>query len=142
MLTIAPHPASQPAVSGQAYGKRKFTFTLSLHEASWPTEYPCELDLKVYERLLKDLIPQNRSSFAYLLGTNNVQAIIHKERIQPSIALRALYRGDGYRMQRLLRRIGRNVPREQTLAKWEKDAKYFLNWVRTNGVPKQRRPRP
>ena len=142
VLTIAPHPASQPAVSGQAYGKRKFTFTLSLHEASWPTEYPCELDLKVYERLLKDLIPQNRSSFAYLLGTNNVQAIIHKERIQPSIALRALYRGDGYRMQRLLRRIGRNVPREQTLAKWEKDAKYFLNWVRTNGVPKQRRPRP
>ena len=141
VLTVAPHPASQPAVSGKDYGKRKFTFTLSLHEGSWPSEHPCELDVKLYERLLKDLVRSNRDSVAYLLGTTNVKAIVHRERVQPSIAIRALYQRDGREMQELLRRIGRKVPPTQTLAKWEKDAKYLLNWVRTNGVPKARKAR-
>jgi len=135
VFSISPHPASQPPVAGKDYGRRTFAFTLTLHRTSWPATYPCQLDVEVYERLLNQLVKRWGYRFAGALGTRDVRSIVHLERVQPAVALRALYRGDAYRMASLMKSIGRRVPRNQPLAKWEKEAKIFLDHVRANGVP-------
>jgi len=135
LFTFEAHPSSQPAVAGEDYGKRRIAFTLTLHRTSWPVEFPCELDTGLYERLLTDLMSRERDSLVYSLGTDDPHMIVHRERVQPSIALRALYARDGGPMQRLLKRIGTDAPADQPLSKWDKDAAAFLDWVRANGVP-------
>jgi hypothetical protein len=50
--------------------------------------------------------------------------------------LRALYRGDAWRMQALMKSIGKDVPRNQPMKNWEQDAKEFLEYVTSKGLPK------
>jgi len=136
LLLISPYPANQPAISPDQLGKRKFSVTLALHETSWPTEHPCELDVKLYEKFLKEFARPFGHSLAGALGTRNPADIVHKERVQPSVAIRSLYRRDAWRMQALMRRVGRTTPRNQSLEKWQKEADYLLDYLRKNGVPK------
>ena len=139
VLSVAPHPASQMAVSGRDLGRRVFSFTLRLHETSWPATYPCELDFPLYEKLLKDIIRGRDRPQPYVLygplGTADIATIIHKERIQPSTVLRTLYRGDAWRMRGRMKTIGRDGPRNQPLAKWEAEAKAYLDHIRKHGLP-------
>jgi hypothetical protein len=135
VLTFEAHPTSQPAVATGEYGKRRFSLTLTFHETSWPAEHPCELDCKLYARLLKDLLRREREAIVRTLATDDVDAIVRRERIQPSIALRSLYNREGEPMRRLLKRIGKDVPANRSLASWDRDAAKLLAWVRANGVP-------
>ena len=70
------------------------------------------------------------------VGTDDIDTIILRERIQPSIMLRTLYRGDAYRMQRRMRSIGVQTPRNQSMAKWEQAAKAYLEHIRAHGLGK------
>ena len=38
-------------------------------------------------------------------------------------------------MQGLMQSIGKTVPRNQTMEKWDQDAKDYLDHIRKNGVP-------
>jgi len=142
VLTVAPHPASQMAVSGLGLGQRVFRFTLRLHETSWPATYPCELDFALYEKLLKDMARGGGRPQPYVLygplGTADIPTIIHKERVQPSAVLRTFYRGDAWRMRGRMKTIGRDGPRNQPMDKWEAEAKDYLDHIRKNGLPPPR----
>jgi len=140
VLSISPYPPSQIPLAGEQSPETEFAFTVEFHETSWPTEYPCELPVELYEELLTEIIRIYPHRIKGAVGTSDVQTIIHKERVQPSIALRALYRGDAWRMQGLLKLTGKQVPRRQSLRKWEYDAKQFLEYVKEHGVPKKNRP--
>ena len=62
--------------------------------------------------------------------------IIFKERVQPSVLLRLLYRGDAWRMSGLARAIlGKSVPRNQPLPEWEKIAAEILVKIRAGSLP-------
>jgi len=140
VLSVAPRPTSQPPIAGKDCGRRRFAFTLALHESSWPVAWPCELDFDLYARLLKSLIETPTGQPApYVLysavGTEDIPTIIFRERIQPSYILRTLYRGDAWRMQARMRSIGKNVPRNQSMDQWEADAREYLDYIRKNGVP-------
>ena len=141
-FTIAPFPASQIAVSAADYGKRVFRFRLMLHETSWPATHPCELDLKLYRALLEDMSTSGGRPVPWVLyrpvGTADIDTIIHRQRIQPSVMLRTLYRGDAYRMQGRMRTLGIQRPRNQPMGKWEIDAKAYLDHLRKGGLPKPR----
>ncbi len=54
-FSISSHPSSQPARSGSELGVRTIRFQMVLHETSWPAFYPCKLDQKTYEELLRYL---------------------------------------------------------------------------------------
>jgi len=142
VLIVSPHPESQLPAPGKTLGKRTFAFRLALHETSWPTKYPCELPPNRYRALLKDLAAgrgggKGQPWILYgPVGTDDIETIIVRERIQPSILLRTLYRGDAYRMQRRMKSIGIQTPRNQPMAQWEKHAKTYLEHVRKKGVPK------
>ena len=140
VFSIEPRPGSQVPVSGKDYGKRRFAFKLVLHETSWPTAHPCELDLKRYVELLESMGTSNGKPVPWVLylvaGTADIPTIIHRERIQPSVMLRSLYRGDAYQMQGRMRSIGRTTPRNQAMDLWEKEAAIYLEHVKKNGVPK------
>jgi hypothetical protein len=68
-------------------------------------------------------------------GTADIDTIIHRERIQPSIMLRTLYRGDAWQMQARMRTIGVATPRNQPMAAWEKAAAAYLEHIRKHGLP-------
>jgi len=152
-FTIAPYPGSQMPISGEQYGRRYFHFILDLHSLSWPTAHSCELDFERYKKLLVWL--NQGGGFTHVdqicraLGVGApegdktpeqledvCQRIIFKERIQPSVILRLLYRGDAWRMAGLANKVlGRHVPRNQTLDQWEQVAEEFLDKVRRDGLP-------
>jgi hypothetical protein len=57
--------------------------------------------------------------------------IILRERVQPSVLLRLLYRGDGWRMSGLVQELlGRRVPRAQPLEAWDALAREVLDSLR------------
>ena len=139
VFSLAPHHGSQMPVSGKSLGKRTFAFRLVLHETSWPATYPCELDFRLYEALLKDMSTGRDRPAPWVLygpvGTADIPTIIHRERIQPSTLLRTLYRGDAWQMQGRMRTIGKATPRNQPMEKWELDARQYLDHIRKNGLP-------
>ncbi len=141
VFAVAPHPASETPVAGTDYGRRRFAFRLLLHETSWPATYPCELPLDLYKALLEDLATGSRGKSPWVLyrptGTADIDTIVHRERIQPSIMLRTLYRGDAWQMQHRMRGIGVQTPRNQPMAEWEKAARRYLEHIRAHGVPKR-----
>ena len=143
VFSLAPHPASQMPAAGKDYGKRVFAFQLILHQTSWPATIRCELDFALYEVLLKDIIRGRDRPQPYVLygpiGTADIDTIIHRERIQPSVILRTLYRGDAWRMRGRMKTIGRDGPRNQPMAKWEQEAKAYLDYIRRNGLPRSGR---
>lgn len=140
-FTVAPHPPSQLPLPGREYGKRTFSFRLIFHEKSWPATIACELPFDRYRELLEHLSVGSRGrKQPYVLygpiGTADVDTIIFRERIQPSVILRTLYRGDAWRMQGRMKSIGKSVPRNQPMAAWETAAKQYLDHIRRHGVPK------
>ena len=159
LFVIQPHPPSELPASGPALGRRKFTFTLTLHESSWPVAYPCELDLELYKRFLDWLNTPNARwtplnivmnwgiGDAIADGTRTPEEMedvyrrmIFKERVQPSVLLRLLYRGDAYIMQGYMRDVvGKSTPRNQPMEEWEKCAKEFFDKIKRDGFP-QRKP--
>jgi hypothetical protein len=142
VLSIASHPPCQMPRAGKALGKRVLSFRLAFHATSWPVARACELPFPRYEELLRDII-QGRRPQPYVLhspfGTADIPTLIHRERIQPSAVLRTLYRGDAWRMQGRLKAIGVSVPRNQPMAKWEQDAKVYLDAIRASGLPQRTR---
>jgi hypothetical protein len=53
--------------------------------------------------------------------------VIIMERVQPSVVLRLLYRGDAWIMQGLVRQVlGRERPRNQPLEAWDQDARDLI----------------
>lgn len=144
VLTLAAHPASQLPASGKQLGRRTFRFRLTFHEKSWPATIPCELPFGRYRQLLEALAVGSRGTKQpYVLhspiGTSDPDTIIFRERLQPSVVLRTLYRGDAWRMQGRMKAVGQTVPRNQPFADWEKAARWYLDHIRTHGVP-QRSP--
>lgn len=141
VFTIEPWPASQPAVSGVSLGRRTFAGELRLHASSWPATVPCELDFATYRALLADIGGYGVETF---IGTKDPDIIMYRERLQPSTILRLLYHDDAWLMQGRMATIHISVPRQQPLEKWERDARLYLDFIRTNGVPvkvkKQERP--
>ena len=133
------HPSSELPAAGKDLGKRRFRFRLELHPTSWPTRRPCELDFPTYRALLEDIAGGPKRPAAHMLywpvGTADYDTIMHRERVQPSVILRTLYRGDAWVMQGRLKAIGKEVPRKQTMEKWEQDAKEYLDYLRKNGLP-------
>lgn len=139
VFSLAPYPASQMPVAGQDLGRHTFQFQLILHETSWPATYPCELELELYRKLLETLKGSGEKAqpwvLAGLVGTADIPTIIQRERIQPSVILRTLYRGDAWRMRALMQTIGKDGPRHQPLEQWEQEAKEYLDHIRRNGLP-------
>lgn len=139
IFAIAPRPPGQMPVAGGDYGRRRLAFRLLLHETSWPARYPCELPLGLYKALLADMSTSRRGKSPWVLygptGTADIDTIIHRERIQPSIMLRTLYRGDAWQMQARMRTIGVATPRNQPMAAWEKAAAAYLEHIRKHGLP-------
>lgn len=154
IFTISPRPASQPAVSGKTYGKRTFEVQLMVHEKSWPATVPCELDFELYRQLLDFLNAgkgyNNLSYCCQNLGISTQDAartpeqmkdiytrVIFKERMQPSVLMRPLYRGDGWRMSGIFQAVmGKAAPKNQPIEKWEEDMKLFWETIRKSGLPK------
>jgi hypothetical protein len=138
--TIAAHPSSQIPVSARTLGRRDFSFDLLLHETSWPATYPCELPLPLYERFLRHIVqgsggkPQPWVLYGPV-GTDDVAAIVRRERLQPSVIMRTLYRDDAWRMQALMKTIGKVVPRHQPLSKWEENTREYLEYIKVKGLP-------
>ncbi|HUS90873.1 MAG TPA: hypothetical protein VM695_03445 [Phycisphaerae bacterium] len=141
LLTVAPHPASQLPTAAKALGKRSFGFRLVLHDTSWPATHPCELELSLYRALLKDMATGSRAPSPWVLstpvGTADIDTIIVRERIQPSVMLRTLYRGDAWQMQGRMKTIGLQTPRNQPLAAWDACARQYLEHIRKHGLPKR-----
>jgi len=155
VFSIAPWPAGHIPIAGKDLSKRTFEFTIALHETSWPTTAQCELDIDVYKRLLDYLnrgerythldYVCDRLGLVVRYGRKTPQQmedvyrrIILKERIQPSVLMRLLYRGDAWRMQGLMRDVvGTRVPRNQPIEQWERDARLFFAKIRTDGLPKR-----
>jgi len=151
LLSFAPHPASQIPLADR--GTRIFEFTLTLHDASWPAAWPCELSFERYKQLLAWLNQGSRyTHLDYVCGRIGVMApqgrktpeqmadvcrrVIFKERVQPSVLLRLFYRGDGWRMAGLVQQVlGRRVSRSQPMADWDKLAKELLDTIRKDGPP-------
>ena len=155
---MAAYPASQIPISGRDCGRRDFRFVLMPHASSWPATFPCELDLPTYRQFLAWL---NRGGgfthLDYVCGAIGIAApegrktvrqledlcreIILKERIQPSVVLRLLYRGDAWRMSGLVQEVlGRREPGDLAFEKWEVIAEEFLAKIRAEGVPRSPRP--
>ncbi len=132
VLTISPVPASQMPAGGRELGVRRFRFQLLPHDGSWPATVPCELPVATYEALLAK-IPDPLLLAG--VGTADRAAILRRERLQPSVILRLLYRGDAWRMADLMKSIGRPCPRNQPWDKWEAAAQLYLAALRTNGMP-------
>jgi len=141
VLSISPRPASQVPASARALGKRTFGFRLVLHETSWPATRPCELSFALYRKLLEDMATGSRGKSPWVLygptGTADVEAIIHRERIQPSAMLRTLYRGDAWQMQARVRAVGISTPRNQPMAEWDRCSQQYLEHLRVHGLPKR-----
>jgi hypothetical protein len=155
IFAIQPHPPSELPVSGADLGRRGFSCTLALHDASWPTTYPCELDFELYKRFLDWLnTPNSRWTPLNIVATWGIglpvpdgtrtpqemetiyRRIIFMERLQPSTLLRLLYRGDAYLMQGFMRDVvGKSTPRNQPMDQWEEDAKLFWEKVKRDGFP-------
>lgn len=131
VFTLEPYPAAQPAVSGTALGRRTFSGELRLHAGSWPATVPCELDFATYRALINDL----DCNIDSLIGTKDPDAIMYRERLQPSTLLRLTYRGDAWRMAGRVAKVGISATRSQALEKWERDASRYLDVIRTNGLP-------
>lgn len=143
-LTLALCPPSEPARSGAQLGVRTVRWGLLPHERSWPALAPCEMRLERYEQFLgwlKAKGPGQRYSHlddfaATPLGTADIATIVEKERVQPSTVLRLFYAGDAWRMGALAKAIlGREVPRNQPLAKWEPLAREMLEKLGRDGPP-------
>jgi len=148
VLTVSPLPPEGMPQAGADLGRRAFAFTLALHEKSWPTTYPCELDYARYKKLLALLNPEGRyTHLDYLCGALGLMTkegpkspaeldalarrIVLRERVQPSTLLRLLYRGDGWRMSGIVRSVlGRTVPRNQPLHTWNTLAADVLDTLR------------
>lgn len=130
VLTLEPWPAGQPAFA-HADARRRFVAELLPHETSWPATAPCELDFATYRALLADIGDYIHSA----VGTSDADAILFRERLQPSTVLRLLYRGDAWRMGGRMAAAGIQVPRNQPMDKWEEVAARYLDHVRANGVP-------
>jgi len=148
VLTVSPLPPEGMPQAGADLGRRAFAFTLALHEKSWPTTYPCELDYGRYKKLLALLNPEGRyTHLDYLCGALGLMTkegpkspaeldalarrIVLRERVQPSTLLRLLYRGDGWRMSGIVRSVlGRTVPRNQPLHAWNTLAADVLGTLR------------
>ena len=148
VLEAAPLPADQMPRSGSSLGKRTFTLELHIHERSWPTAWPCELDYTQYRKLLAILNPEGRyTHLDHICGALGLMTkdgtksaaeldalarrIILRERVQPSVLLRVLYRGDGWRMSGIVQELlGRRVPRAQPLEAWDALAREVLDSLR------------
>lgn len=148
VLEASPLPPDQMPREAAGLGKRTCAFELRLHERSWPTAWPCELDYAQYRRLLALLNPEGRYTHldhlcsALGLMTKDgaksaveldaiARRIILRERVQPSVLLRLLYRGDGWRMSGVVQELlGRRVPRDQPLEAWDGLAREVLDALR------------
>jgi hypothetical protein len=130
-FSIEPWPSSQPAVPGATLGRRTFAGEMRLHAGSWPATVPCELDFRTYRSLIDDLDCYVDS----LIGTKDPDAIMYRERLQPSTLLRLTYRNDAWRMAGRVAKVGIVATRSQSMEKWETDARRYLDIIRTNGVP-------
>ena len=130
MLTLEPWPVGQPAFA-HSEPRRHFAAELLPHETSWPAAAPCELDFATYRALLADIGDYIHSA----VGTSDAEAIMFRERLQPSTVLRLLYRGDAWRMGGRMAAAGIQVPRNQPMDKWEEVAAKYLDYIRANGVP-------
>jgi hypothetical protein len=155
LFVIQPYPPSELPASGSALGRRELAFTLTLHESSWPVTRPCELDFELYKRFLDWLnTPNARWTPLNIVvnwgigdaipdGTRTPEEmedvyrrVIFKERMQPSVLLRLLYRGDAYLMQGYMRDVvGKSTPRNQSMDEWEKCAREFFDKIRRDGFP-------
>jgi hypothetical protein len=140
VFALLPRPGSQLPITGKGYGRRRFSVELVLHDTSWPATVPCELEFALYDQLLQNISHEGGKPTPWLLewpvGTADIPTIIRRERIQPSVILRTLYRGDAYRMQGRMKSIGKTVPRQQPMEKWERDAREYLDYLRQHGLPK------
>lgn len=133
VMSIAPVPASQMPVAGRDLGVRKFRFRLLLHEGSWPATVPCALPFPTYEALLASIADYER---AWAVGTSDIPTITHRERLQPSVMLRRLYRSGTWQMAGRMKTIGVDRSRPQSWAQWDSDAQIYLAYLRTNGLPR------
>jgi len=133
VVSIAPFPPSQMPAAGRSLGVRRFHFRLLAHEGSWPATAPCELPFPTYEAFLAS-IPYYQ--LAWAVGTSDIPTVIRRERVQPSVILRLLYRGDAWQMTGRMKTIGINRPRYQSWEQWEADAHLYLAYLRTNGLPR------
>jgi hypothetical protein len=131
------YPASQPAASPSVLGRRTMQFDLQLHEKSWPTTYPCELDFGLYAAWLESMGYKGNYAHTRVVGTSDIPTVIFRERVQPSVILRSLYAGDAWRMSGMMKSVGKSSPRNQPMDKWEEDAKFYLDYLRRNGLPKK-----
>ena len=154
-LAILLHPPDQMPIAGSSLGKRTIRFALTFHESSRPAAYPCELHFDLYKRFLDYLNHGTRyTHLNYLCGGVGIHTgdgkkspkqmediyrrIIFKERIQPSVLLRLMYRGDGWRMAGLVREVlGKRVSRSQPMAAWEKLAGEFFAKIKRDGLPRR-----
>ena len=146
-FVISPRPADQPPISGVDYGKRTFTFTVMLHETSWPALHPCELPVEKYKVLLDSLnAGKGHNNLRYAAGALGItvgrtkeeihRAFIDTERVQPSVLLRLLYRGDAWRMANVVKDLlGKSVSRNQPFEKWEAINREIIAKLRAEGVP-------
>lgn len=135
-LSIYPYPPSQPARAGTELGLRKIQFQLHFHESSWPVFYPCELEPSTYLELLAYLQKKGEPQVTGALSTKDLPKGMVRERVQPSIVLRAMYRGDDWRMGSILKDIGEpDFKRGGPMEEREARANRFLDWVKANGVP-------
>jgi len=147
VLTISPRPPDAMPVSGADYGKRTFRFVLTPHASSWPATYACELKVEDYKGLL-DYLNQKpgHNNLSVICGALGItkggtpeevhRSFIFKERVQPSVVLRMLYRGDPWRMMGVVKDLlGKTVPRRQPFEKWEELAAELLDKINRDGFP-------
>lgn len=148
VLAVLPYPPTALPRAGKHLGRRSFQCVLTLHEASWPAGFPCELPFDGYRRLLRQLNRGERfTHLDFALRALGIAAgegsktadeledvarrVMLRERVQPSVILRLLYRGDAWRMQGLVRELlGESVPRNMELEEWEPFAQRVLDLYR------------
>lgn len=153
VFSVLLYPPSEVPVDGRTLGKRTFECVIALHDGSWPAALPCELPFDRYRALLAFLDRGERfTHLDHALRSLGVAAkegcktaeeledlarrLILRERVQPSVLLRLLYRGDAWRMQGIVREVlGRSVPRNMELERWEVLARELLGRFAKGEVP-------
>ena len=147
-FVISPKPPGGLPIAGKDYRTEKaFAFRLILHGTSWPALHPCELPPESYKKLLDYLNSgKGHNHLRYVGGALGItvgktkeeiyRAFIDTERVQPSVLLRPLYRGDAWRMSGVVKGLlGKSAPRRQPFEVWEKLTQEIFAKLRKDVAP-------